>query len=88
MLNREYLLQCSIAIMDFLNEKTDPYAKEKIMNRILKKHHFELMSFTKYVSNVRNINHKIKLYEDFFKESKQFYTQLIRELKIELYEME
>ncbi len=52
------------------------------MNGILKKHHFGLSSFTDYVSRMRNIDYKE------YNNIKQFYTQVIRELKIELYEME
>lgn len=89
MLNKEYLLQCSISIIDFLKEeetkvewKDEKTDKKKIMNNLLKKHHFGLQSFTDYVSRMRNIN-----YQE-YNNIKQFYTQLIRELKIELYEME
>lgn len=89
MLNKEYLLQGSIAILDFLKEQAqiDKWEdtrsdKEKIMNEILKKHHFGLSSFTHYVSRMRNIDYKE------YNNIKQFYTQVIRELKIELYEME
>jgi len=89
MLNKEYLLQGSIAILDFLKEQAqiDKWEdtrsdKEKIMNEILKKHHFGLSSFTDYVSRMRNIDYKE------YNNIKQFYTQVIRELKIELYEME
>ena len=104
-LSKQYILDCSIAILDFLKEEWDhnvtttssagipvqllPTPKQIIANDILNKNEFNIISFTRYINSTRNLNYKIEdekgEFRPFFEKlSKQFYTQIVRELKLEL----